>query len=393
MRGRHVVSALLPIVRRGAFIVIGAYGLFLPLAGAAAEPSLRTPQLAPSPEPSREPTLSPWQPSALPTCSGCEYWLVSSRHCDQRLETCQRCNYSVTYFDGRGGERASQLPDLFAALQPGVPVCLMVHGSFVEWESVREDSRQTAAWLRNSCPGRPLHIVFFTWPSDDTPAASLPINVLLLGRRAALNGLYVAELVSQVPDGHPVCLLGHSHGARTVVASLHAMGGGQVEGVVFGGGPYHQHRIRAVLAAAAFDHHWLNPGERYDRAIGRAEAILNLQNRRDFALGFYPLHRPFGAPAVGRTGFNDHARSELGSASGKLADCDVTPLVRLGHVWPHYYGQPMIAQAIVPYVFFSDGASDAALAPSRSRASISVRTESRTESLSAPKWAGHSNRR
>ncbi len=286
--------------------------------------------------------------------AGNDYWIVSSRRCRERLECCQRCNFDVFRFNCQGQGVASSLDELYASLIPAAPVCFMLHGSFVEWESVCQDSRVTNTWLRNACPDRPLNVVFYSWPSDDSPALTFPMDVLQLGRRAERNGLYVAELISRVPDQHPICILGHSHGARMTLATLHALGGGELDGVVFAGGQYHGHHIRAVLAAAAIDHQWLNAGSRYDRAVLRAESIVNLQSRKDLALKFYPLHRPFCTQALARTGFTDHIRNEIGPHSVKLADYDVTPLVGFGHVWPHYYHQPCIAQAISTSVFFPD---------------------------------------
>ncbi len=285
---------------------------------------------------------------------GSDYWIVSSRRCRDRLECCQQCGFDVFHFDCRGHGGLSSLDELYTSLVPATPVCFMLHGSFVEWESVCQDSRVTNSWLRNACPERPLHVVFYTWPSDDAPAITFPMDVLQLGRRAERNGLYVAELISRVPDSHPICLLGHSHGARMTLSTLHALGGGDIDGVVFAGGQYHGHRIRAVLAAAAIDHQWLNAGSRYERAVLRAESIVNLQSRKDLALKFYPLHRPFCTQALARTGFTDHVRREIGPHSVKLSDYDVTPLVGFGHVWPYYYRQPCIAQAISTSVFFPD---------------------------------------
>jgi hypothetical protein len=85
---------------------------------------------------------------------------------------------------------------------------------------------------------------------------------------------------------------------------MHLLGGGRVEGRTLCRKPkYHGHRLRAVLAAAAVDHHWLNPGKRYDRALCPLEALVNLRNRLDPALWIYPLRRPFGHLALSHSGF------------------------------------------------------------------------------------------
>ncbi len=282
------------------------------------------------------------------------YWIINARDSQGRLGRSQAHSFHVWRFEGDGQGRCASLEEFYGSLTPSAPVCFMAHGSFVTWDDVREDSRLTNQWLRSPAPQAPLHVVFFHWPSDDTPMLLLPVDVTILGRRAGRYGFYVAEMISQIPEEHPISLIGHSHGARMVVATLHVLGGGEIDDVAFGGGPYHRHRIRAVLAAAAFDHDWLNPGELYDRAIQRPEAILNLVNRRDRALGFYPLHRPLTLAAAARSGFTAGDRQSIGPQNRKLVDYDVTERVGTGHVWPTYYTNAGIAQSISPYVFFHD---------------------------------------
>lgn len=286
------------------------------------------------------------------------YWIVSSRCCRQQLECNQNCNFAVYRFDGPGPGRTASLDELYASLQPGIPVCFMVHGSFVIWDSVLRDSAATYCWLRNAAPERPVQMIFFTWPSDDAatmvPNAVDIANARRLGRLAALNSLYLAELITRVPDANPISLIGHSHGARMVSATLHLLGGGLVEGRYFVGGQYRRQRIRAVLAAAAMDHSWFNPGERYDLAVCRAESMINLRNRHDVPLVFHPTHQLFARPALGRTGITWMDHQSLGVEGCRIYDYDVTSLIGCGHVWHHYYHQPSIAYAIRHHVYFDD---------------------------------------
>ena len=168
------------------------------------------------------------------------------------------------------------------------------------------------------------------------------------------------------------------------VSTLHLLGGGEVDETHFGGGPYGRHRIRAVLAAAAFDHDWLNPGRTYDRAVHRPEGILNLVNRRDLALGFYPLHRPLATTAaIARSGLTAGDRLEIGHPSRKLVDYDVTARVRAGHIWPHYYEDRELARAIAPYVFFRSGEE----APSTARSQSPEIPYLQVESHRATRWS------
>jgi Alpha/beta hydrolase family len=287
-----------------------------------------------------------------------DYWIVSSRGCEEQLECNRRCQYAVHHFDGPGRCRVGSLDEMYASMQPGVPVCFMVHGSFVDRETMLRDSAATYRWLRRAAPERPIQIVFYTWPSDDTmtllPNAVNCRDARRLGRRAELNSLYLAELVSRVPDDRPICLIGHSHGARMVAATLHFLAGGIVQGRCFSGGPYARQRIRAVLAAAAMDHDGFNPGQRFDLALCRAEALINLKNRRDVPLWFHPAYDFFTVPALGHTGITRCDQEFLGQSSCRVIEYDVTRMIGFGHVWPHYYQQPDIACMIRDYVYFSD---------------------------------------
>ncbi len=284
------------------------------------------------------------------------YWVVSARCCKQQLECCQNCNFGVYRFDGPGCGRHSSLEELFASLDPHTPVCFMVHGSFVRWDTMLRDSAGTYRWLRNAAPEKPVQMVFFTWPSDDTsnliPDAIDTVDARRLGRLAELNAIYLAQLITRVPNGNPISLIGHSHGARMVSATLHLLGGGTVEGRCFPRGPYNHHRIRAVLAAAAMDHDWFNPGERYDLALGSAEAMMNVRNRHDVPLLFHPTHQLFASRALGRSGVTWLDQFRLGPDACRIAECDVTAMIGCRHVWPYYYREPGLACAIRNYVYF-----------------------------------------
>ncbi|NOX56045.1 MAG: alpha/beta hydrolase [Planctomycetes bacterium] len=283
-----------------------------------------------------------------------DYWIVSSRHCWQHAGPCQVvCPFE--YFrvgpDGRW-VRASR-EEFLASLVPNVPVCIVAHGSFVPFASVVADSRWTYAWIRAAAPEYPLHVVFYTWPSE-APITGIPqIDVAILGRRGGFNGFYLAQLINLIPPDHPVSLLGHSHGTRVIASALHLLSGGQVQGHTLDcSSP--RRPLRAVFAAAAIDHNWLNPGERYDRALWGVEYLVNLQNHLDVVLGLYPLRKPFSRRALARSGFTTRDRHRLGWLAGKIAEFDVTNLVGLGHQWPNYNRHPYIAWIISPYLYYTD---------------------------------------
>jgi len=312
---------------------------------------------APAPLPSTPPLTAGHGIAVRGPCDP-DYWIVSSRCCNEQLECGCPCNFRVYRFDGPGCGRLNSLDNLFASLRPGVPVCFMVHGSFVRWDSMLRDSAETYRWLRSAAPHRPVQMVFFTWPSDDTsnlvPDSVDLVDARRLGLRAELNSLYLAQLISQVPDSNPVSLIGHSHGARMVAATLHLLGGGRIAGRCLTRSPYTRQRIRAVLAAAALDHDWMNPGERYDLALCRAEAVMNLRNRHDFPLIFHPTHQLFASRSLGRAGVTLLDQHRLGGVACRVCDCDVSHLIGFKHVWPHYYNEPTIACTVRHYVYFDE---------------------------------------
>ena len=286
------------------------------------------------------------------TCSP-EYWIISTRSSTKQIECGQACNYEIFRFNNSNSPYASSLNELTSSLQPGVPVCFMAHGSFVTWDSMLKDSACTNRWLRSAAPCQPMHLIFYTWSSEIE--SCLPhLHVNRMGRRATLNGFYLADLISKISLDHPICLIGHSHGTRMVAAALHSMAGGTVSGRQLANGPHPIRRIRVVFAAAAIDHNWLNPDERFGLALCPAESVLNLKNQHDFPLLFYPLRRPFATQALAITGVTRSDRRELGAGNQKIVDYNVTELVGLGHIWSHYYERPEIASLIRPYVFFDD---------------------------------------
>ncbi len=291
-----------------------------------------------------------------------DYWIVSSRACPRDHGRGGIC-CQLQYVHQRGRLHRSNRQAFLASLRPGVPVCIVVHGSYVLPSDVSKDSLQIYRWLRAAAPELPLHVAFYTWPSKGiftfnrhNPLTSLSpqLDVAILGRRAEFNGLYLARLISAVPAANPICLIGHSHGARVVSSSLHLLGGGRIRRYVFRECGNQRNRIRAVLAAAAIDHDWLVPGQRYDRALCRAECLLSLRNRHDLPLAFYPFRKPFGGRSLGRAGFTRKDRAALGWLNAKATELDVSQVVGRMHLWPGYYRHAAIACSIVPYVYFTD---------------------------------------
>ena len=309
--------------------------------------------------PSREIVANDLSPTP-PVTMTAGYWIVGTQSSPQNFDKSAPvfCP-SVTRFDPCTGFRQANMQELTQALQPHIPVCILSHGSFVGWEDVLTESQETWKWLHHACPSHPIQMIYFSWPSD-RPVFSpvIQIEVNRLGRRAERNGIYMASLVQQIPPDCPICLIGHSHGTRVIASAFHLLGGGSVDGYLLASGQFPQHRLRAVFAASAMDHKWLNPGQRYERALCPVECVLNLKNSCDPALLVYPLRHPFSSGALGFTGTTRRDRKLLGASGNKMQDLDLTEEIGIGHYWPHYFRRPWLARAIRNYLFFGEHVSN-----------------------------------
>jgi hypothetical protein len=299
------------------------------------------------------PPIAPHATVAPPAVAdGDSYWIVSTRRAPQHRLDPPSTSYDYFRRQEDGMLVSSNAAAMQAEFQPGVPVIVFVHGSFVAWHDQLDQARTTNQWIKQAACGRPIHVVFFDWPSDGPYTYLFPVDVTVRGERAEFNGLHLACVMSLFPAGSPVCLVGHSHGARTVLAALHLVSAGSVQNLLFYG-DIGQRPLRAVLAAAAVDHNWLNPDERFGRSLCRSE-VMNLRNRCDSALTFYPLSAPFTRPSLANVGFTDGDREDMGILGYRAIELDVTELVGRSHTWPHYDQEPAIATAIAPFALFTE---------------------------------------
>jgi hypothetical protein len=289
-------------------------------------------------------------PETIP--ADCGYWIVSTEQSPQSFDdSLPHFCATVKRYDQCHGVRAASLNELLGSLTPGIPVCVMVHGSFMDSGSVVPESQRTWQWLRHGAGGRPFHLIYFRWPSWRLPTALINIDIAILGRRASRNGFYLAELLQMLPPESPVSLLGHSHGTRVISAAAHLLAGGRVEDYCLANRIPRVQPLRAVFAASAIDHDWLNPGERFDRALWSLQCVLNLQNRHDPALLLYPARRIGSRRALGQTGLTAQDRRALGSRSCQVRDLDVTELIGCRHLWPVWTAEHSLACRASSYLF------------------------------------------
>jgi hypothetical protein len=283
------------------------------------------------------------------------YWIVSSHHCRQSAPHGCSCGDLEFFYRACDGPTQQLNRDAFnASLPPGTPVCIAVHGSFTNWKGLCDDCGPVYRWLRSAAPSRTINVVFYTWPSAGPITYEPHIDVAVLGMRASFNGVYLGDLVARIPSGHPICIMGHSHGARMAAAALHLLGGGEVDGTHLNYLPPPDQRIRCVLVAGALDHQWLDPGQRFGLALCRVEALLYMRNDHDMVLNLYPMRRFFSRRALGEEGLSRRDHDRLGPLNTKIVQLDVTHVIHTGHMWNNYYVHPELAAAIEPYVYFDD---------------------------------------
>jgi hypothetical protein len=87
-----------------------------------------------------------------------DYCIVSSRRCTQAGRPF--CPGGLDYFHVGSGGHPQPLnePGFQAWLAPGVPVCIVVHGSFTNWNDAVYGSRRMYEWIRAAAPE------VSTWP-------------------------------------------------------------------------------------------------------------------------------------------------------------------------------------------------------------------------------------
>lgn len=293
---------------------------------------------------------------AVPSSADTGFWFVSTHHSPQTFDySCPKFCPGVLRYEQCQNFRQANLQEMIASLEPGVPVCIMIHGSFVDTASSCRESTYTWKWLKSAGNQHRMQMINFHWPSyrDLTPLVAIDTNQL--GRRAARNGYYLAELIQYLPPECPVCLIGHSHGTRVISSSLHLLAGGAIQGIQHPSARVNGRLIRTVFTGSAIDHHWLNPGKRYDRALCSTQCLLNMTNRHDPALAVYPFRMPLLVrPALGMTGLTRFDRHRMGPQSRKVLDFDVTSVIGASHLWPYYFQQPRLAMAMRNYVYFPD---------------------------------------
>jgi hypothetical protein len=315
--------------------------------------------------PPAEPEFLPPQTPDLPRGNGASlgsffsevpggYWIVSSRQARLPPGDIDSSRDLTYLYRTPQSMRAFPREVFLSTLRANRPTCITIHGSYNYWTDVLSESVHSLRWINQASQGREIQFVYFSWPADGYAHLVFPLELVAMGRRASRHSLYLANLLGQFPEEQPVCLVGHSHGARCSVATLHALGGGALEDgsrLVPGSGV--PRRMNAVLLAAAVDHDWLNPGEKYGAALPVTERMLVMQNERDSWLNAYPLKDLMGnRQALGRGGFQEADTIRMSDQIGKISVLDASPFAGRSHDFRAFHSSMELAAAIAPFVLF-----------------------------------------
>ncbi|HMB04987.1 MAG TPA: hypothetical protein VKP69_14760, partial [Isosphaeraceae bacterium] len=267
-----------------------------------------------------------------------DYWFVHTRACPQVMGTDPRPFLQASWLDSRGCLAMRDPADL-AAMAIGRPVIFLVHGSYYSADrAVTEGLRIHDAFVTLQAIPPDAVVVAFDWPTEVVYANPVR-DANEQGRRAFVAGYHLARFLQEFPPGSRVSLIGHSHGGLAVLSALHLLGGGTLDtgdacaayrlpdllpGI----------RLRAVVIVPGCDRHWLDPGQRLDRALVASEGILCLFNRLDPA----PVLHPFGRysdhrQALGRTGLSRLDEARLGPVAARYCEQTIAPLVGVRHTF------------------------------------------------------------
>jgi hypothetical protein len=285
------------------------------------------------------------------------FWTINTYDCPQNLEAPDFTPAHYRKFLPGGSIRDFPPEDLLAQAAAARTVFIQVHGNLTYADANLGAGLWSHTWLQLN-GGMPEDAVFvaFAWPSWRIYNLDI-LDVEEKARRSYIAGYYLARFVQTLPPGTNVCLFGQSYGGRVVLAALQLLGGGAIDSQS-GDAPICLRssrpdlRVRAVVLSAAADNDWIEPGERFGRALHGCEALLNLYNPRDQALFFYPfLTRSGHRPALGRTGLPQHAFDRLGPIAARYAEHDVTRYLGRDHTLLDATASPDIARWIAPYAW------------------------------------------
>jgi len=312
-----------------------------------------------------------------PAMPATQVWLIDTRCApgcgDLEAGLAQINYYRLVETSGCGQWQTSDAAAFQASADPAMPTTVLIHGygTDADW-AVRHGNEIYALMKQQSC-GRTFRLVVWSWPADRATRGIRGIRDDIEGKvcRSDVDAYYMARLLSTLPRGEPLSLLGFSLGCRTAGGALQLLAGGTVGGRAlppaslqawnYARVPARGWRpIRVMMVAAGMDDNCLEPGAAFGLAPLATQRILVTENCSDRVLKWYPrLERGCGVEALGRVG-------PTGSAGGKLEVVDVACEVGPKHDFLRYEEAAPVCQRLGWYTFLCGdvaAAGDAAKKP------------------------------
>jgi len=287
------------------------------------------------------------------------FWIVSTRDCPQEMGSDPWPKLRITHFNESG--KLVEVPaEMLFAQTIGRPVLIQVQGSLTTPDIALGGLMWTHSWLEgHRCLPPDVVVIAFDWPSQRIYRNQIH-DINEKGRRAFVAAYHLARFVQQFPPSSRICLLGQSYGGRVVPGALHLLGGGSLNSQSRDpqvGLPAARPdlQLHGVIIAGASDRTWLDPGQRFDKALSAATGFLNLFNRRDESLILYPLlvrsnhHR-----ALGRLGLSNRDYEKLGLTAERYEEHDIHDILHAEHSLLDAVASPKVGRWIAPYIWAVD---------------------------------------
>jgi hypothetical protein len=286
-------------------------------------------------------------------------WIVSTRDCPQEMGSDPWPKLQVEHFDEKGNLVVVSADELFAQTV-GRPVLIQVQGSLTTPDIALGGLLWTHAWLQtHRCLPPDAIIIAFDWPSQRIYRNQY-LDINEKGRRSFVAAYHLAKFVERFPASSRICLLGQSYGGRVVPGALHLLGGGSLkskshEPEVQLAATRPDLHLHGVIIAGAADRTWLDPGQRFDKALTASSAFLNLYNHKDESLILYPFllssnhHR-----ALGRLGLSRRDFETLGPTAARYEEHDIHDILRTEHSLLDAVANQEVGRWIAPYVWAPD---------------------------------------
>jgi hypothetical protein len=310
--------------------------------------------------------LASWGTAAEPpraTTPATQVWLVDTRcapGCGDLEAGLAQINYwRLVDTNGCGQWQTSDAAGFQASGDPAVPTAVLIHGYGTDADWAVRHGNEIYGLMRQVACGRAFRLVVWSWPADREGRGirGSRADVQMKVCRSDVDAYYLARLLSGLPRGEPLSLLGYSLGCRTLSGALQLLSGGAVGGRSLpaqsldawkNGGP---RPIRAMLIAAAMNDDSLEPSATDGLAPLAVQRILVTENCRDRVLKWYSrLYGPHGPEALGRVG-------PAGPAGGKLEIVDVTCEVGPKHDFRLYEDAPAVCGRLGWYTFLTGDAA------------------------------------